>query len=104
MGKRRKTNVDIRELLHRIQKRESDRAIARQLKMNRKTVAHYRRWAEKQGLLGKELPSVGELSELLEETFANSKLLRVVPPSSLFDKWWNAYAGKSWRLPPFISG
>ncbi|SMC28414.1 Transposase [Desulfacinum hydrothermale DSM 13146] len=73
MGKRRKTTVDIRELLHRIQKRESDRAIARQLKMNRKTVAQYRRWAEKHGLLEKELPSVGELSELLEETFANSK-------------------------------
>ncbi len=73
MSKRRKTTVDIRELLHRIQRRESNRAIARQMKMNRKTVARYRTWAQDQGLLDQELPSLGELTALVEETFATAK-------------------------------
>jgi hypothetical protein len=43
--------LDIREMLRRLQLGQGDRAIARDLRTSRKTVAKYRPWAEAQGLL-----------------------------------------------------
>jgi len=60
--------MDIREVLRRLQAGQSDRAIARDTGMHRKTVARYRAWAEEQGLLDAPLPALGELHRLLEET------------------------------------
>ncbi len=60
--------MDIREVLRRLQAGQSDRAIARDTRMHRKTVARYRAWAEEQGLLDAPLPALGDLHRLLEET------------------------------------
>ena len=56
MSSRRKGNVDIRSILHHIQQGVSDRRIARELEVNRRTVQQYRKWAEEQGLLAGALP------------------------------------------------
>ena len=41
--------LDIRELIRRVQMGEKDRRVARDLGVNRKTVAKYREWAEREG-------------------------------------------------------
>lgn len=64
--------MDIREILRRVQAGQSDRAIARETGIHRKTVARYRVWAEEQGLLDSPLPSLGELHRRLEETMPPS--------------------------------
>ncbi|PIX41415.1 MAG: IS21 family transposase [Armatimonadetes bacterium CG_4_10_14_3_um_filter_66_18] len=61
--------MEIRELVRRVSCGQSDRAIAQDLGVDRKTVAEYRRWAEAEGALpegGAALPSESELEELLE--------------------------------------
>jgi len=58
--------MDVREMLRHLQSGESDRAIARALQVNRKTVKRYREWAEKRGLLENPLPSLSELNSLVE--------------------------------------
>ncbi|MEJ5349195.1 MAG: hypothetical protein WHS46_10975 [Desulfosoma sp.] len=62
-----KTTMEIRELLGRVQKRQSNHEISPQMKINRKTVACYQRWAKDQGLLQAALPSIGELTDVLED-------------------------------------
>ncbi len=69
MRRWRKTTMVIRELLRRMRKQQSDREISRQMKINRKTVARYRKWAKDQGLLEGALPSVGELTKRLEASW-----------------------------------
>ena len=60
--------MDIREMLRRLKKGQSDRAIAKAMNVNRKTVGKYRTWAIEQGVLEGPLPSLGDLQELLDET------------------------------------
>jgi transposase len=60
--------MDIREMLRYLQKGQSDRAIARAMKVNRKTVGKYRAWATEQELLEGTLPSLSDLQQLLDET------------------------------------
>jgi transposase len=60
--------MDIRQILLRLRKGESDRSVARSLKINRKTIGRYRTWAAEQGLLKGPLPSLSELQKLLEGT------------------------------------
>lgn len=60
--------MDIRELLRHLQHSQSDRAVARSMGINRKTVARYRAWAAEQGLLTATLPPRGDLQRLLDET------------------------------------
>lgn len=57
MTQRRLKYMDIREILRRLREKQSDRQIARELKVNRRTVRGYRAWAEAAGLLTGELPS-----------------------------------------------
>lgn len=68
----RKETMDIREMLRSLQKGQSDRAIAKAMKVNRKTVGRYRTWAIEQGLLEEPLPSLGDLQLLLDETMTGS--------------------------------
>jgi transposase len=68
----RKETMDIREMLRRLQKGQSERAIASQMGVNRKTVGRYRVWALEQGLLEGSLPSLSDLQRLLEETMAGA--------------------------------
>lgn len=69
--------MEIREMLRRVQKGQSNRAIAKALKVDRKTVGRYRRWATEQGVLEGPLPSLSELQRLLDET-----LERPSPPQN----------------------
>ena len=59
--------MDIRELLRRIRHGQSNRAIARETGINRKTVARYRAWAQERGLLAGELLPLDELQRLVAE-------------------------------------
>ncbi len=70
-GKRKET-MDIREMLRHLQRGQSNRAVAKALGIDRKTVARYRTWATEQGLLEESLPSLSELQHLIEETLDSS--------------------------------
>jgi FixJ family two-component response regulator len=59
--------TDIREILRRLQLGEPDRRIARALDVSRNTVARYRRWASRHGVLdGGALPDAATIATLLE--------------------------------------
>ncbi len=60
-GKRKET-MDIREMLRRIRQGQSNRAIAKDMSVDRKTAARYRDWAEEQSLLA----GLNVTDELLE--------------------------------------
>jgi transposase len=48
--------MDIREILRRLREKHSDRRIAKDLKVNRRTVQRYRAWASAENLLSGDLP------------------------------------------------
>jgi len=60
--------MDIREIIRRVRMGQGNRAIGRDMGIDRRTVGSYREWAEQQGLLEGELPDLGALHKLLEET------------------------------------
>jgi len=62
MTQRRMKYMDIREIVRRVRARQSDRQIAREMKIDRRTVKGYRVWAEAEGLLSGELPDHEELA------------------------------------------
>jgi len=70
--------MDIRELLRHLRRNHSDRAVARDTRMDRKTVAKYRIWAAEHGLLTGQLPSTEEVHALLNQTMPQAQ-----PPQSV---------------------
>ena len=68
MPQRKKDAMEIREILRRVRAGESDRAIARTMNIDRKTVRRYREWAAEQQLLEGELPALPELQACLAAT------------------------------------
>jgi transposase len=63
---RRSPVTDIREIVRRLQRGEPDRRIARDLDVSRNTVARYRVWAARHGVLdGGALPDAATLATLL---------------------------------------
>lgn len=66
--------LDIREVLRRLQLGETDRRIARDLQLSRKTVGKYRAWAQQQDVLASPLPDVATLQALMRTT------LPITPP------------------------
>ena len=71
MSHRRLDTMDVHALLRRLQAGETDRSIARVMRVNRKTVAKYRTWAEAQRFLEGPLPDLATLHTRLAETFGN---------------------------------
>jgi transposase len=69
MPNRSKGIVDIRQILHQLRAGVSQRRIARELRINWRTVKKYAGWAKAQGLLSRELPPPEELQHLLVTTF-----------------------------------
>jgi hypothetical protein len=64
---RRSPVTDIREILRRLHLGEPDRRIARDLNVSRNTVAHYRLWASRHGVLRDgQIPEAATLAALLE--------------------------------------
>ena len=70
MPGRRKTTMDIRELLLHLRAKPSDRAVQRATGMHRQTVKHYRDWAQAHDLLTEPLPPLAELAQLVQATLA----------------------------------
>ena len=68
MPGKRKTTMDILEILRRLRQPESDRAIAESMRIDRKTVSRYREWAQAQDLLAGPLPSLADLQHLVNTT------------------------------------
>jgi len=60
--------MDIRELLVHIRAETSNRQVARDIGLDRRTVQRYRGWATAQGLLADPLPPVDKLQALLAQT------------------------------------
>jgi len=65
MAGRRCEVTDVREVLRRLRLGEPERRIAQELGLSRNTVASYRRWAERHGLLTGELPDAATLAAVL---------------------------------------
>ena len=76
-GKRTDT-MNVREILRRIRAGQSNRAIARETGINRKTVGRYHAWAREQGLLEGELPPLDKLQRQMEAT-----LKETTPPQNV---------------------
>ena len=84
MAGRRSPVTDIREILRRLQLGEPNRRVARDLGISRNTVARYRVWAARHGVLdGGPLPAPATLAELL--TPAPSE--RPAHEQSLVEPW-----------------
>jgi transposase len=71
MPGKRKDTMDIREILRRLRKGESQRTIAKALGIDRKTVGRYHEWAQAQDLLTGPLPPPTQLHHLLDETLSS---------------------------------
>jgi len=78
MPQRKKDAMEIREVLRRVRAGASDRAIARAMNIDRKTVRRYREWAAERGLLEGELPGLAELQACLVAT-----LPAALPPQNV---------------------
>ena len=72
MSGRTTTVIDIRELLRHLQQNQSNRAVHRALGLSRETVAKYRQWAEKEGLLSGPLPSLADLQTRLQASLPSA--------------------------------
>ena len=72
--------LEIRELIRRLQLGETDRQIARDLQVSRKTVSKYRRWAQQHDVLTAPLPDPATLQAQLKTT------LPVSPPPTIPSK------------------
>jgi transposase len=66
--------LDVQELVRRLRAGETDRAIARDLRIARKTAGKYRQWAEREGFLAGRLPEAHEIA---------SRRRASTPPSNL---------------------
>jgi transposase len=78
MPGKRKDSMDIREILRRLRKGQSDRTVAKALDIDRKTVRRYHSWAAEQGLLEGLLPPLSELHQSVKETLNNA-----LPPQNV---------------------
>lgn len=83
--------MDIRELLRQYRAGQSDRAIHRDLNVNRQTIAKYRAWAKEHNLLEGDLPSLEALQHLLETTLPDTpppqNTSTVEPYRDLVTRW-----------------
>jgi len=86
--------MDIREILLQMRAQRSDRQVARDTGHNRRTIRRYREWAETQGLLEGELPTLEELQQCLKVSLPER-----IPPQNqssvetyreLIEKWEKA--------------
>jgi transposase len=70
--------MDIREILRRLRKGQSDRAVAKAMGIDRKTVGRYHKWAAEQDLLEGPLLPLSDLHQLVQET-----LNTALPPQNV---------------------
>ena len=80
--------MDVREMLRHLREGQSDRAVARALKVNRKTVKRYRSWAAERGLLDGPLPSLSDLHSMVEAALESAGPPQNVSSVSRTARWW----------------
>jgi transposase len=78
MANRRTPTMDVQEVVRLLQTGASEREVAQLVGRNRRTVARYRQWAEREGVLDGPLPGVGEL-----ETRLTASLPVTLPPQQV---------------------
>lgn len=83
--------LDVRELLRRVRAGETDRAVARELGVARKTVARYREFAREEGLLEGPLPEAAELEEKLRPMVTHTALPRQPFKAAVFHEQIQAF-------------
>lgn len=85
---RRLKYMDIREILRRLREKHSDRRIAKDLKINRRTVQRYRAWASAENLLTGPLPEHETLlARLPEEQTPPQNASSVEPYRASVEQW-----------------
>ena len=72
MSARRLFTMDVHALIRRLRAGESERRIAVALRLDRKTVRRYHRWAKQQGLLRGAMPELAALEAQLRETYVQT--------------------------------
>jgi len=73
MKKRRLSTMDVQTLLGRVRGHQSDRGIARAMKISRTTVKKYRTWFEAEGFVTRDpMPALSELHQRLRAVFGDS--------------------------------
>ena len=77
MSERRLKLMEIRELIRHIREGRSDRQIAKDLEIDRRTVKRYREWGKEQGYLEGELPNHESLLKALDYTMPEK-----IPPQN----------------------
>lgn len=91
MSDRRKSVMDIRGIVMKLRAGVSQRQIAKELKVNRRTVKKYKDWASENNLLKGELPPLEELQRLLEKTQPEEKVPQnvstVEPYREIVENW-----------------
>ena len=85
MAGRRLMTLDVRELIRRLRVGQSQREIARDLSIDRKTVRKYGRFALKRGFLDAVLPQAGDLDLCLDECAGTGGLPKVSRINNLYD-------------------
>jgi len=83
--------MDIREIIMQLQKGVSQRQVAAELGINRRTVQKYEKWAKKHRLLEGQLPPLEELQAMLEQSLPESpppqNVSTVEPYREQVEKW-----------------
>lgn len=80
MAERRPDVLEIRELIRRVPLGDTDRRIARDLQVSRKTVRKYRAWARQHDVVAGPLPDAATLQAQLKAT------LPISPPPTVASK------------------
>jgi hypothetical protein len=78
MAGRRIALMDIRELVRHLRASDSDRAVQRDIGIDRRTVQRYRSWADEHGLLTGSLPALEEVQRLVQQTLTAPAPLHMV--------------------------
>ena len=99
--------MDIQELLRQLRTGDSNRHIARQMRIDRRTVKRYRQWAQAHDLLTGPPPPLEELQALAEKTLSSSpppqKPIQMIPPSPFpLRTHWQKQGRPSKPTPPSI--
>ena len=70
--------MDIREIVNQLRSGASDRQISEDIRIDRRTVKRYRKWAQEQGLLEGEQPAMEVIQELVAKSLPST-----LPPQNI---------------------
>jgi transposase len=71
MSNRRKSTMEVRKILQHLRAGQSNRRIAKDVGLDRRTVSRIRAWAQREGLLTGELPAMADLHAQLDRLYVD---------------------------------